>query len=77
MLNKKPNRKLVLRTHTLRTLTEESLRTVVGGFIMKDTVIIPRTGNPFGPARTARSRPWPTQMACESPPSQATAWPVM
>jgi hypothetical protein len=53
MLNKKSNRKLVLRTQTLRTLTEENLRTVVGGFIMRDTVII-RTGNPFVPGDVER-----------------------
>lgn len=53
VMKKKTDRKLILRTQTLRTLTEETLRGVVGGFIMKDTIII-RTGNPFVPGDVER-----------------------
>jgi hypothetical protein len=57
------SRKLVLRTQTIRTLTNETLSRVVGGvepgdatgFIMRDTVII-RTGNPFVPGATEGGR---------------------
>lgn len=50
LVMKKTTRKLALRTETIRSLTPDALRGAVGGvepifsqgFIMKDTVIIPR-----------------------------------
>jgi hypothetical protein len=44
----KTTRKLVLRTETISPLTQEALRGVGGGFIMKDTIII-RTGGIVAP----------------------------
>lgn len=55
LIMKKTTRKLALRTETIRSLTHEALTDVVGGFLMKDTIII-RTGNPVvaGPSDGCR-----------------------
>lgn len=53
-MHKSTPSKLALRPQTLRLLTDEALGRVVGGFIMKDTIII-RTGA-VAPAPTVRDR---------------------
>jgi hypothetical protein len=53
-MHKSPPRKLALRPLTIRTLTDEALGRVAGGFIMKDTIII-RTGA-VAPAPAVRDR---------------------
>ena len=43
-MHKPTPKKLALRPSTIRSLTEEALGRVAGGFIMKDTIIIRTSG---------------------------------